>query len=139
MPIQPIVRSIFRPNFVDVEATLRNIFTHYVNLLRLHPAIMQALGTTVNRIQTILHEFCEEGQTTDNILWIIRQNLSQIERVTSLIRVATPDTPLMQYPGSNVAMSNTMAIMTAPLHMMKWPQQYPFYRILLVTINYVMS
>ena len=71
MSIQPILRGIFRPNFVDVEATLRNIFTHYVNLLRLTPAIMQALGETVNRLQPILYEFREEGQTTDNILWTI--------------------------------------------------------------------
>ena len=71
MPIQSIVCGIFRPNFVDVEATLHNIFTHYVNLLRITPAIMQALGATVNRLQPILHEFREEGQTTDNILWTI--------------------------------------------------------------------
>jgi hypothetical protein len=68
MPIQPILRGIFRLNFIDVEATQRNLITHYVNLLRMHPAIMQALGETVNRIQPILHEFRQEGQTTDYIL-----------------------------------------------------------------------
>jgi hypothetical protein len=118
MPAQPISRGILRPNYIDVEATLRNVFTHYVNLLRLTPEIMEALGKTITRLQPILQEFREEGLTMDNILWIMRQTLSQIERVISLIRVATPDTPLMQYPGSNNAVSSTMATLTAPLQTM---------------------
>ena len=58
-----------------------------------HPTLMQTPGDTANSLHPILHDIREEGQTTDNILWVIRQNLSQIERVISLIRVATPDTP----------------------------------------------
>jgi hypothetical protein len=48
----------------------------------------------------------------------MRQTLSQIERVILLIRVATPDTPLMQYPGSSNAVSSTMATLTATLQTM---------------------
>ena len=119
MPAQPVLKNLFRPNYVDVEATMRNIFTHYVNLLRLHPDIMQALGITVTRLQPILHEFREEGKTVDNILWVMRQSLSQIERVISLIRVAAPDTPLMQYPGSNAIMSSTISTLSTPLNTMQ--------------------
>ena len=48
----------------------------------------------------------------------MRQTLSQIKRVISLIRVAAPDTPLMQYPCNNTAISNLISTLAAPLNTM---------------------
>ena len=48
----------------------------------------------------------------------MRQTLSQIERVISTIRMAAPDTPLMQYPCNNTAISNSISTLAAPLNTM---------------------
>ena len=47
LPIQPVMRNIFRNTFTDVEALMRNVFTHYVNLLRLKTTIKDELGRII--------------------------------------------------------------------------------------------
>ena len=47
VPIQPVMRNIFRNTFADVETLMQNVFTHYVNLLRLKTTIKDELGRII--------------------------------------------------------------------------------------------
>ena len=106
LPIQPVMRNIFRNTFTDVEALMRNVFTHYVNLLRLKTTIKDELGRIIRRSQPIFQGHREQGRTKDNLLWATRQIFAMIERTMSLVLTSRQTLDLISMDPSTIGGSH---------------------------------
>ena len=67
-----VIRGRFKAHFRVVKATLLHILSYYVNLLQLHPTITQALMKLVDRLYPIYQQFCPNGVTVPNFMWVLR-------------------------------------------------------------------
>jgi hypothetical protein len=49
-----VIPYCFMATFMDIEATMRHIFTYYVNLRKLHVGIKHELGNIIRRMKPFI-------------------------------------------------------------------------------------